>query len=308
MADLDEKCSMLVNRMRKNQRRLKSWRKRTNATCYRLFDRDIPELALTVDIYESAAVVAIFARDHEEEATLGQYAVAVADFCELPDDDVFLRVHRRQRGNAQYGRVSDEVQTRVVSENGLRFEVNLSAYLDTGLFLDHRNLRARVRDESKDKDVLNLFAYTGAFSVYAGAGGARTVTTVDMSNTYLDWARRNVALNGQDPSVHKFVRSDVIAALREPPSKQYDLIVCDPPSFSNSKKMDDTLDLQRDHAWIIERLADRTRRGGTIYFSTNKRRFRLDALPERFRVNEITEQSMSPDFRTAHRAWKIDPQ
>jgi len=184
-----------------------------------------------------------------------------------------------------------------VQEGGLQFLVNLTDYLDTGLFLDHRPTRAMVREQSRGKDVLNLFAYTGSFSVYAAAGGARSVTTVDLSNTYLDWARDNFRLNGLDLPAHEFVAANVTEYLPTLPSHCMDLIVCDPPTFSNSKRMPGVFDIQRDHPALINQCLRLLRADGVLYFSTNNRRFKLyDEHIETDRIKDVTRQTTGFDF------------
>ena len=204
---------------------------------------------------------------------------------------------------------SSERERFVVHEGGSRFWVNLSDYLDTGLFLDHRVMRGLVRAEASGKDVLNLFAYTGAFTVHAAAGGACGTVTVDMSRTYLDWARDNLALNGLGGPHHHLVQADALRWLDEAPASRWDLVVCDPPTFSNSKRMEASFDVQRDHVRLLRAVLRVTRPGGVVYFSTNFRRFKPE--PEAFegtRVLEISDRTVPEDFRDKriHRAWRIE--
>jgi 23S rRNA (cytosine1962-C5)-methyltransferase len=197
----------------------------------------------------------------------------------------------------QYAHFASKGERIVVQENGARFKVNLTDYLDTGLFLDHRPTRALVKDIAKGKDVLNLFAYTGSFSVYAALGGARSVQTIDLSNTYLDWAKDNFALNALDPLAHRFTAADVMAHLPTLPSASIDLIICDPPTFSNSKKMQGVFDIQRDHPALLNQCLRLLREDGLLLFSTNNRRFRLyDDHLDTDRIRDLTKQTTGFDF------------
>jgi 23S rRNA (guanine2445-N2)-methyltransferase / 23S rRNA (guanine2069-N7)-methyltransferase len=229
----------------------------------------------------------------------------------IPAARVVLKVRQRQRGLSQYERVAYHGAVHEVSEAGLRFLVNLTDYLDTGLFLDHRMTRALVRRLASGRDFLNLFAYTGTATVYAAAGGARTTTTVDMSATYVDWARRNLALNSFDEGRgHRLVRADCLAWLATPARERYGLIFLDPPTFSNSKRMGGrTFDVQRDHVALIQAAARRLARDGILLFSSNFRHFRMDrAALDEFRIEDLTEATLPPDFRRnprIHTCWKI---
>jgi 23S rRNA (guanine2445-N2)-methyltransferase / 23S rRNA (guanine2069-N7)-methyltransferase len=219
---------------------------------------------------------------------------------------VVLKVRRQQRGADQYQRVAERDEFLEVREGGLRFLVNLTDYLDTGLFLDHRSTRALIRELAPGRHFLNLFAYTGTATVYAAAGGAKSTTSVDLSTNYLDWARRNLELNGLSGPQHGFVRADCLAWLEEaatrarretPASSAYDLIFLDAPTFSNSKKMESDLDLQRDHVRLIRTAATLLSPEGILLFSTNFRRFKLDpVLIEEFDVRDITKKTLPPDF------------
>ena len=308
-------AEMFANRLRKRRRIVAREAKRHGVTCFRVYDRDIPELPFAVDEYEGRLHIAEYVRPHdrtpdEHDAWLDAMAEAAANALGIAVDDVWMKRRARQRGADQYQRFARAGATFVVQEQGLRFEVNLSDYLDTGLFLDHRVARAEVRESSEGCDVLNLFAYTGAFSVYAAVGGAWSVTTVDLSPNWLDVARRNFALNDLDTGPpHRFVRADVLRWLDDPATRarSYDLVVLDPPTFSNSKRMDDVFDVQRDHVPMIRAVAERMRPGGVLWFSTNFRRFRLD---ERafvgFAFEETSETTVPFDFRNrrTHRSWR----
>ncbi|MBN2296221.1 MAG: class I SAM-dependent methyltransferase, partial [Pirellulales bacterium] len=228
---------------------------------------------------------------------------------DVPAENIFIKTRRRQRGTSQHERYASDGRVFVVNEGELRFEVNLSDYVDTGLFLDHRITRGKVRNEAQGKRFLNLFGYTGTFSVYAAAGGAASTTTVDLSKTYLAWARRNMVLNGFDGPAHRFSRDDAMDFLitheRQP---SYDLAVVDPPTFSNSKKTEEFWEVQRDHVVLLNRLFELMSPDGIVYFSTNFRRFKLaeDALKAKS-IREITRQTVPDDFRNRriHRSWRI---
>jgi 23S rRNA G2069 N7-methylase RlmK/C1962 C5-methylase RlmI len=286
-------ASDFANRLRKNARHLAKWAKRSAVTCWRVYDRDIPELPITVDTYDGALVVNDY-RMYDGVAIDELAAIAKQT---LEASEVFVK--RRERvvdRQDQYERLADAGVTRVVGEGGHRFRVNLSDYVDTGLFLDHRITRARVAAEPA-KTMLNLFAYTGAFSVYAAAAGMQT-TSVDLSHTYLEWARANLDLNRLTGElVHADVREFLADARRA--GRRWDVAVVDPPTFSNSKRMDYTFDIQRDHA---ELLADVAAVARVVWFSTNKKRFKLEVADAR----DETHATTPPDFRgTPHRAWRI---
>ncbi|MFW6154309.1 MAG: bifunctional 23S rRNA (guanine(2069)-N(7))-methyltransferase RlmK/23S rRNA (guanine(2445)-N(2))-methyltransferase RlmL [Planctomycetota bacterium] len=313
-AHATHQAEVFANRLRKMARHRRRWPNR-GITCYRLYDRDIPEVPLAVDRYEEYVHVAEYERPHDRTPAehadwLDMLMDVIAEVLEVPREHVFLKHRRRQRGSAQYERVAERGRIVTVHEGGLTFEVNLSDYLDTGLFLDHRLTRARVREEAAGKRMVNLFAYTGAFSVYAAAGGAASTTTVDLSKTYLDWARRNMALNGVSPGpAHRFVQADAMAFLADhAPGDHYDLAVIDPPTFSNSKRTEGVFDVQRDHAPLLAAAARLMPPGGVIYFSTNARRFKLDepALPG-LEIQDITRRTVPDDFRNArvHRCWRM---
>lgn len=306
---------MLANRLRKNQRKLKAWLRREGVSCYRVYERDIPEIPLAIDRYGDHLHVAEFVTRRREEGPEGDawiagLAAAAGDALGIPADRVHLKQRRRQKGQAQYEKLGAGSERFVVEEGGHRFLVNLDDYLDTGLFLDHRTTRRLVADESRDKRVLNLFAYTGSFTVYAAAAGAASTTTVDMSNAYLAWASANLAENGlSDPTRHGFIRADVLAWLADPRTRQqrWDLVVVDPPTWSTSKKMVGTLDLQRDHVALLASVRDVLAPGGVLWFSTNNRRFQLDeAAFAGMTFEEVSDRTRPPDFRDAriHRCWR----
>jgi len=313
-AEATRQVEEFINRLRQLARHLRRWPTKRGITCYRIYDRDIPEVPLVVDRYEDALHIAEYARPHDRTPAehadwLDHMVHAAATALEVPRQLVYLKHRDRQRGTAQYARVAHLEAIRVVQEGGLKFQVNLSDYIDTGLFLDHRITRSMVRDAAKGARFLNLFAYTGSFTVYAAAGGAIQTTTVDLSPTYTAWARENMRLNGFTGPEHRFVTADArefLASLRARP--QFDLAVVDPPTFSNSKSMTEDWDVQQDHAELIDAVLTNLAPGGVLYFSTNSRRFKFDdsALADAT-AREITRQTVPEDFRNKriHRAWRI---
>ena len=309
MERLTVQAEMLQNRVRKTARHLKKWARREGVTCYRLYDCDIPEVPLCIDDYEGRLHVAEYAGpEAEDPGRIDVLAQAAAAALEIPPESVFIKRRERQRGERQYERVATNGARFVVGEGGHCFLVNLSDYLDTGLFLDHRTTRALVAAEAADKRVLNLFAYTGSFTVYTLAAGAAEATTVDMSATYLDWAAENLRLNGLEGRRHRFVRDDALSWLRASSGERFDLVVVDPPTFSNSKRMEGTFDVQRDHAALLRAVLAVTAPGGVVWFSTNARRFKLDAEAlVGTQVEELSAKTVPPDFRDKriHRSFRI---
>jgi 23S rRNA (guanine2445-N2)-methyltransferase / 23S rRNA (guanine2069-N7)-methyltransferase len=303
-----------ANRLRNRARHFRRWPTKRGITCFRLYERDVPDVPLVVDRYEDALHIAEFARPHDRSPAqhadwLDLMARTASRVLEVPRERVFLKFRDRQRGDDQYKRVDDRGARFVVHEGGLKFAVNLSDYVDTGLFLDHRNTRQMVRERSTGKQVLNLFSYTGSFTVCAAAGGALTTTTVDKSSTYTDWTRENLELNGFAGPAHSIVRSDIktfLDGLR--PAEKWDLAVVDPPTFSNTKGLEVDWDVQRDHAALLQQLAAHVVPGGSVFFSTNFRRFKLDeaALGD-YSVRDITRQTIPEDFRNEriHKCWLL---
>lgn len=337
-----EQAVMFANRLEKQHKHLRKWARRTGVTCFRLYDKDIPEVPLAVDLYEEDGTgdrylhIALYERpyekaEEEEEAWMEAMKAAAADILGIPSERVFTKLRRRQRGEeAQYERVAHSDGKITVCEGESKFLVNLSDYLDTGIFLDHRPARLRVRAESQGKRVLNLFCYTGAFSVHAAAGGASSVTSVDLSKTYLAWAAENLRLNGFDavapgaghsapapkdslwPCVHADVKAFLASAKRS--GEKWDIIVCDPPTFSNSKRATDTLDINRDWAEMCRNCLAILSPGGTLYFSTNSRSLKFDpdliggaAAREDMVIADLSAQSVPEDFRNKniHRMWSF---
>lgn len=303
-----------ANRLKKNKQRLKKWLKNANTDCYRLYDADLPEYNAAVDVYGDYVVLQEYAAPKHIEATktrqrLQEMLRSLAPVLQVPPQHVILKVREQQKGKQQYEKLSAASQVINVHENGAKFEVNLTDYLDTGLFLDHRNTRKIVQQNVKDKHVLNLFAYTGSVSVHAALGGAASVTTVDMSNTYLDWAKRNFLLN-KLRGAYQFVQADCLQWL-ESHKEQYDVIFIDPPSFSNSKRMNKTWDVQRDHVSLLENAIKCLRPNGSLYFSNNFRQFKMDqdaVLQLGVTVKNISHQTLTEDFKRnpkIHNCWLI---
>jgi 23S rRNA (cytosine1962-C5)-methyltransferase len=300
----DDKILMFRNRLAKQAKHLGKQAKRQQIQCYRLYDHDLPEFPFCIEYYGDKLYVAEYRRRHglADEAHAGwlqQSKVAIAETLERPIENIFLRLRQRKQGRqGQYQRLDEEQHEFVVEENGLKFLVNLTDYLDTGLFLDHRLTRQMVREQSKGKKVLNLFAYTGSFSVYAASGGAEEVVTVDLSKTYLGWAQRNMELNGfSDPEKYKFIHADVKQYLKDLSPNQFDLVVMDPPTFSNSQRMEDILDIQRDHVELINDCILSMVPGGILYFSTNYSKFILDeAGIKASTIKNITRATTPFDF------------
>jgi 23S rRNA (cytosine1962-C5)-methyltransferase len=304
-----------ANRLAKNFKHYAKWARRQGIGAWRAYERDIPQFPFAIDVYGDWLHVAEFdtgwqMEDAEYESWIAEVLQTAGAVCQVAPERIAFKTRRRQRGTSQYEKLGDSGDDFIVEEFGQRFWVNLRAYLDTGLFLDHRNTRKRVREEAAGKRFLNLFAYTGSFTVYAAAGGASSSETVDLSNTYQDWSRRNFELNGMDLEQHQLVRADAFSYLEQAVAarKRFSLIVMDPPSFSNSKKMDGVLDVQRDHEWLVDQAMTLLVPGGTLYFSNNLRSFKLEpALTERYRVQDISAQSVPEDFRNKkiHQCYRI---
>ncbi len=279
----EEKLQMFRNRLIKMFRHIAKLAKRQSVSCYRVYDHDLPEFPFCIELYEDKVYLAEYKRRHgmtdeEHIAWLEGCVPVISEVLEVPDERIYFRQRQRKAGrHGQYEKLSSEQEFFVVKEAGLSFRVNLTDYLDTGLFLDHRITRGMVRAEAKDKQVLNLFCYTGSFSVYAAAGGAAGVDSVDLSKTYLNWAEENMALNGLGDPKHHFFHADVKQWLDELAPDHYDLVVMDPPTFSNSKRMKDFLDIQRDHVELLNKTLHAMKTGGILYFSTNFRKFQIDA-------------------------------
>lgn len=307
---------MFENRLRKNVRHFRKWAKARGLTAFRVYDRDVPEYSYAVDLYADRVHLVEYPRRRALKSLEEQRAevlAAVTTVLEVPPEHIHVKTHLPQPwGRSQYGRVGEGTERIVVEEQGLKFWVNLGDYLDTGLFMDHRLTRARVRDEARGKRFLNLFCYTGAFTVYAAAGGASRTLSVDLSNTYLDWAEDNLALNGLSDPRHTLLRADAMAWVqdqRTAPEETFDLIVCDPPSFSTSKRMQGSFNVQRDHVRMLEGIRELLSPGGVLYFSTNFLDFEMkDSAVRGYEgVEELTPGSIPEDFqrKEIHRCWRM---
>lgn len=308
-ATLGNGAQMVCNRLQKNQRKLKSWLKKQKTDCYRLYDADMPEYAVAIDIYGDWVHIQEYAPPksvdvEKANARLRDVLDAVPVALNVPREKVILKQRQVQKGKRQYEKQDKQEQFFEVTEGNCQFYVNLTDYLDTGLFLDHRPIRTDIETLSKNKDFLNLFSYTCTASVHAAVGGARSTTSVDMSQTYLNWGKRNLALNGVSDRGHEFIQADCIKWLEEQQSTQqkYDVIFMDPPSFSNSKRMLDVLDVQRDHVNLVTLAMGLLRPGGQLIFSNNLRKFKLDydALAD-FEVTDISADSLPQDFARNHK-------
>lgn len=311
---LSSGAEMFANRLRKNLKRMEKWRRRESIECYRVYDADMPEYAVAVDCYGNAVHVSEYAApssvdENAAQKRLSEVMDACAQVFEVPVERIALKERRRQRGSAQYERRAPKGETLEVREGQAKVLVNLHDYLDTGLFLDHRPVRLDIAARAKGKRFLNLFCYTAVASVHAGLGGARYTMSVDMSHTYLRWARQNLSLNGLSEIRHRTEQGDARRWL-EACEDEYDLILLDPPTFSNSKRMDDVLDTQRDHPWLIEQAMRCLSKEGLLIFSTNKRGFELDAsLSERYAVEDRCQWSLDEDFKRRskpiHYCWYL---
>ncbi|HTP38988.1 MAG TPA: bifunctional 23S rRNA (guanine(2069)-N(7))-methyltransferase RlmK/23S rRNA (guanine(2445)-N(2))-methyltransferase RlmL [Steroidobacteraceae bacterium] len=301
---------MFANRLGKNLKRLAPLAQRAGASCYRVYDADMPEYALALDRYVEAGNgrVHLYVQEYAPPASIDPEAArrrraealsVLAEASGVPAENIHLRLRQRQRGSQQYEAQGATGEFVTVAEGGLQFRVNFTDYLDTGLFLDHRLVRARVRELARGKRVLNLYCYTATASVYAADGGAEATTSIDLSNTYLDWAVDNFRLNGLAERRHQLLRAECREWLQAEAGqgRSFDLIYCDPPTFSNSKRMQGVLDVQRDHAALIGECMRLLAPGGRLLFSTNAQRFRLDpGVAERWQVEDRTRSSIPFDF------------
>jgi 23S rRNA (cytosine1962-C5)-methyltransferase len=307
----------LKNRLIKNQKKLKTYITKNGIEAYRLYNKDIPEYPYLIDIYGDKAVIYEQGKKLTEEETQTRLVhqkdieVVIKEVLGIAPESQFFKLREKQKGNEQY-RPLDPTSNEFfpINEGSLKFLVNLERYLDTGLFLDHRPLRQFLLQNSQGKKVLNLFSYTGSLSVAAALGGG-TVTTMDMSNTYLEWAYENFLLNKIDPKKHIFYQADVLkeVKLRKEKNEHYDTILLDPPSFSNSKRMEEDLDIERDHPILIRDCMELLAENGTLYFSTNKRKFQLHPIiTQHYRVKEISHWTIPLDFYHSeiHRAFAIE--
>jgi 23S rRNA (guanine2445-N2)-methyltransferase / 23S rRNA (guanine2069-N7)-methyltransferase len=298
--------TMFANRLAKNLKRLRPWAKRHGISCFRVYDADLPEFAVAIDVYEQWVHV----QEYEAPATINALRAAgrlrgvmaqLPDLLDVPKSHVTLKIRRRKWDRSQYPRFDAKEKFHEVREGDCRFLINLSDYLDTGLFLDHRRTRALIQTMAKGTRFLNLFGYTGTASVYAAKGGARSTVTVDMSKTYLAWAEKNYELNGLSRRTNSLIEADCLVWL-EAAHGSFDLMFLDPPTFSNSKRMRRTFDVQRDHAWLIKKAMKLLAPGGTMIFSSNFRRFKMDATTQdEFEIQDITRATIDADFSRSPR-------
>jgi 23S rRNA (cytosine1962-C5)-methyltransferase len=308
---LSDKIQMFQNRLSKVYKHREKQARRMGISCYRLYDKDLPEFPVSIDLYDSRVCVSEYKAKHnlteeQHQQWLEGTVEVISSILAIPEEEIYTKERRRKSNRqAQYQKTAEEKEFFEVKENGLTFLVNLSDYLDTGLFLDHRITRKMLMDEVKDKKMLNLFAYTGSFSVYAAAGGAAEVVTVDLSNTYIDWAKRNFDANFfVDHHKYKFVVADVKQYLETLTPDTFDVVVMDPPTFSNSKKMKDFLDIQEDHVELINQTLRAMKPGGILYFSNNARKFELQQHKiEATTIKDITKATTPFDFEGKLQRW-----
>jgi len=319
-AELSEGAQMVANRLRKNLKKFKSWRERNGISCYRVYDADLPEYSAAVDVYqedEGERRLFLHVQEYQAPDTIpeadtrrrfGELLNALREVFALPREQIAIKTRSRGKGGSKYGRMDQAGDFIVVREGAARLRVNLFDYLDTGLFLDHRPIRLRMGREAKGGRMLNLFGYTGVASLHAAVGGAAQTTNVDLSGTYLDWSAQNLALNGIAGPKHRLIQADAMKWL-EADRGEYELIFCDPPTFSNSARAED-FDTQRDHVRLLRAAVARLAPDGLLIFSNNFRRFRLDdaAVAEFATVREISPQTLDPDFERnprIHRTWEL---
>ena len=310
---LSEGAQMFANRVVKNRKQLSKWVKQENIQCYRIYDADMPEYAVAIDIYHDWLHVQEYAAPKTVDAEkaqrrLEEVMLALPQALQIPEARIVLKQRRQQTGKDQYQTHDEKGEYIQVEEGGCKLLVNLNDYLDTGLFLDHRPVRQKIQHLAHGKRFLNLFCYTGTATMHAVQGGAHNSLSVDMSATYLSWGKKNLALNGFSDQVHKFEQHDCMEFIKHHKG-EYDLIFLDPPTFSNSKKMIGVLDVQRDHAWMIHKVMDLLSKDGLLIFSTNYRRFELDdKVLQHNHVEDISDQTLDKDFsrnKKIHRCWEI---
>ncbi len=302
---------MFRNRLSKVYKHRSKQAKRQQLSCYRIYDHDLPEFPFCIELYEDKIYLAEYLRRHgmtdeEHEIWLDDCLAIISEITSVPVALMFVRQRKRMsHREGQYEKIDTRQEFFTVLENGLKFLVNLTDYLDTGLFLDHRITRQTVKEQCAGKRVLNLFCYTGSFSVYAAAGGADAVVSVDLSKTYLNWAEDNFVINlHKDKDKYSFVHADVKQYLKTLAPASFDIVVIDPPTFSNSKRMKDFLDIQRDHVEMLNDVLAATAAGGTVYFSTNYTKFILEA--DRINatdIKNITKATTPFDFEGKLKRW-----
>jgi len=313
--NLEYQAEMFSNRLKKRKKHLWKWARRNGISCFRVYSRDIPEVPWVVDMYDNNVHIAEYERptphsDEEHSEWQKVMLEAAANALTVPRDRVFFKYREKPDSGSQYEKVDSRTHMITVREGDLSFQVNLSDYIDTGLFLDHRMTREFIRTLSQGRNVLNLYSYTASFSVYAASGGALSTVSVDLSNTYSAWARQNLRLNGFLEPAHTIVTEDVGRFLDQAAKqgRRFDIIVLDPPTFSNSKKTEGVLDIQKDHVTLINSCLDLLTADGIVMFSTNFKKIKFEAERIHSRsIEEITERTIPEDFlgRKPHRAWVI---
>lgn len=306
-----QKAEMFRNRLAKVYKHKNKIAKRMGIGCYRLYDHDLPEFPFSIEFYEDKLYIAEYLRRHGMEddthdAWMQGCMTIITDITGVPTENMFIKMRKRMsHKEEQYEKLAEEKQYFTVLENNLKFLINLHDYLDTGLFLDHRLTREKVKQLAENKRVLNLFCYTGSFSVYAAAGKAASVTSVDLSKTYLGWAEDNFAINLlKDKKKYQFIHADVKQYLKTLQPNSFDLVVMDPPTFSNSKRMKDILDIQRDHAELINDVLYALTPGGKLFFSTNFTKFIIEKEKiNSTQIRDITKATTPFDFEGKLKRW-----
>ncbi|MGL4987172.1 MAG: class I SAM-dependent methyltransferase [Treponemataceae bacterium] len=320
------------NRLQKWYKHLSKWSKREHISCFRLYDNDIPEIPLLLEIFSEAKTGVLYAQltlyerpyeksDEDEKQWLMQMICVASKVLQISEKNFFIKTRKKQQGTNQYTKLHQDIFEIIVNENNLFFKLNLSNYLDTGLFLDMRSLRKEIQILSEGKKVLNLFCYTGSFSVYAAAGKAQTVTSVDLSKKYLNWAKENFMLNRFNPEhrekgelKYRFIEDDIFHFLSRAKKNSYDLIILDPPTFSNSKKTTSVLDIKRDWGILVNKCLEILCEKGSLFFSTNAQKLHFDKTvitnDHAYTIRDITTRTIPNDFRNKkiHRCWKIEKQ
>ena len=316
----EQEAPMFANRLKKNYKKISKWAKRQNISCYRLYDADLPEYAVAIDLYQANKTY-INVQEYEAPKTIDTHKanqrlagvlIEIPKILGIDKSQVFLKIRRKQKKIEQYEKLNNKANFHIIEEENCRFLVNFEDYLDTGIFLDHRTLRIKIQQQAKDKHFLNLFAYTGTASIHAAIGGAKSTTTIDMSNTYLDWAKNNFELNKLTGN-HDFIRADCMEWLnqqaKEADRKLFDLIFLDPPTFSNSSRMEEHFDIQRDYIDIINNALELLTKNGRLYFSTNFKKFKLDKhLFSNAVIQDISPSTIPEDFarnKKIHYCWEI---
>jgi 23S rRNA (cytosine1962-C5)-methyltransferase len=313
IGDGEDKTSPLKNRIRKNYRHLKKWAKKTSTNAFRVYDRDIKEYPVSIDFYDNRFAVYFFSSKEDEEPKEELFFLvneAITSIFQVSQEAIFWKTRMKRKKTEQYEKLAEEKSFFTVYEYGTLFKVNLNDYLDTGLFLDHRETRQMVANLAQGKRVLNLFSYTASFSLQAAVKGALFTKSVDLSNTYTNWAQENFLLNGISLKNHLFIREDCLKFLDEALFKKeiYDIIVIDPPTLSRSKKMDQMFDIQEEYVPLIKKSLYLLAKEGVLFFSTNSRKFFFDRKPfPSCKIEEITEKTIPEEFhnKKIHKCWKI---